>query len=182
MKFAVLDIECTCWRRGTPHHNNNAHETIEIGMIFLDADFKKVDQLDLYTLPMYNKTLSDYCIDLTGITQKYLNANAIPFPNAMKIIAETITKDTIFCSWGDFDKRQLQRDCEEWDIPFPFSDEHINIKKEFMDKYKRKKAGLQKACRILSLRFEGAPHNGLADANMTSQIFRRLRKSDLDGQ
>lgn len=174
MKYAIVDFECTCWNREDP--NKDLHEIIEIGAVFLDENFKKVNDVDIFVTPKHNKTLSEYCIALTGITQKILDSSGILFPNAINILNKYITPDTVFCSWGEFDKTQLIQDCKEWRVPYPFTDGHINIKKEFMEKFNRKKCGLQKACRILNLRFNGTPHRAISDALMTAEIFKIIRE------
>ena len=179
IKYIIIDLECTCWDRHDPLKEQ--HETIEIGAVFLNKDFKKIGQLQLYTMPKNNKTLSQYCIDLTGITPQVLTTKSISFPEAINKLKTFINleEEPVFGSWGKFDQTQLIRDCYEWDIPYPFSkDNHINIKTEFMQKYNKKKCGLQKACRILKLRFNGAPHCGLDDANMIAEVFREIQKDN----
>ncbi len=176
VKYAVIDIEATCWEYNDP--NKQPHETIEIGAVLLDENYEKIRDRGCFVLPQYNKILSDFCVDLTGITQEMLDTEGIPFPEAMKSLAKQINQDTIFCSWGYFDKSQLMKECEDWDVPYPFSDEHINVKTEFMTKFKKKKCGLQKACRMLHLRFNGSPHRGIDDARMIAEIFKLLRVED----
>ena len=180
MKYLVCDIECTCWNKNDP--NKQPHETIEIGAVLLNEDFVKIDQLDIFTMPKYNKTLSNYCIDLTGITQEMLDTNAIPFPEAISILIHRIAptlnhmSEVVLCAWGDFDKNQLKKDCEEWNIEFPFTDEYINVKKEFSKVLGHKKCGLQKACTLMALRFNGSPHRGIDDAGMVAEILYRIKK------
>lgn len=173
MRYLVIDLECTCWEYNDP--NKQPHETIEIGAVLLNDQFEKIRDHGCLVLPQYNKILSEFCIDLTGITQKMLDKEGIPFPDAIESLKKQIDQDTTLCSWGYFDKDQLMKECKNWDIPYPFSDEHINVKVEFMTKFKKKKCGLQKACRMLHLRFNGTPHRGLADARMTAEIFKLLR-------
>jgi len=177
MKYIICDIECTCWAHNDPQKSD--HETIEIGCVFLDEKFNKLKQVDFYTWPKYSQTVSEYCTDLTGISYKTLILNAIPFSIAIKNIVKEIDvdiNDVVFCSWGKFDKSQLEKDCDRWNTSFPFSDEHINIKQLFLDTFKIKRAGLQKAVRMLGLRFNGSPHNALDDANMTAEVFKLLKE------
>ena len=173
MKHLIVDIECTCWSKDDPHRD--PHETIEIGAVLVDEDFNILGELDLFTLPQFNKRLSQYCIDLTGITQKMLDEKAIPFPAAIEKLKTLIDPETLFCSWGDFDKNQLMKDCESHKIPYPFEN-HFNIKKEFSSIMHRPRCGLQKACRLMNLRFNGTPHRGIDDAHMIREVFQRFSK------
>ena len=81
--------------------------------------------------------------------------------------------DVVLVSWGDFDKKQLQKECETWWIKWPFS-EHINAKELYVKKLSRKPCGLDKACRITGLKFEGTHHRGIDDAKMVAKIFKIL--------
>lgn len=179
VKYIIIDLECTCWEKNDPL--KDLYETIEIGAIFLNANFEKINQLQLYTLPEDNKILSEYCADLTGITQQTLDSKGIPFADAIKLLSEYIDEENepVFGSWGEFDQRQLKEDCIAKGVDYPFSENnHVNIKVEFMKKYNKKRCGLQKVCRILQLRFNGSPHCGLDDANMTAEVFKKIRKEE----
>ena len=174
MKYLIIDLECTCWDKTDA--DRDEHETIEIGAVLLDEKFKKMKQKDIFVQPHFNKELSQYCIDLTGITQERLDKEAIPFKDAIELLKGLIDEDTLFCSWGDFDKNQLLRECDAWRLSYPFSSDHLNIKREFAEKLNRKRCGLQKACRLMNLRFNGSPHSGIDDANMIAEVFRMLQK------
>lgn len=171
--YCVVDLEATCWEYNDPDKQDN--ETIEIGAVLLDEHFNKLKDISIITLPLINTQLTEYCTDLTSITQEMLDTKGISFPAGIEILREFINSDTIFCSWGYYDKKQLKKDCEAWSVPYPFSEEHINIKQEFMSKLNRKRCGLQKACRILHLRFNGTPHRGIDDAHMIAEVFKILR-------
>ena len=181
MEYVVIDLECTCWDHNDPHRDD--HETIEIGAVFLDKDFNKLGQYHKYTWPKHNQTISEYCTDLTGITRSTLNRYAVSFYVAMISLSKHMRSlsdtDPILCSWGYFDKKQLEKDCLAWKCQYPFSDKHINIKQLFLDKHNRKRIGLQKAVRMAGLRFNGSPHSAIDDANMTVEIFRQLQKVEV---
>lgn len=176
-RYAVVDLECTCW--GREDASRSFHETIEIGLIFLDESFQKTGEMCFFTFPKYHRDLSQYCTDLTGITQGMLNSKGIEFSDAIYQIRQEVgTDEVVLCSWGEFDKKQLIDDCNRWGVDYPFSEEHVNIKEEFAEKTHHKKCGLQKACRLFGLRFNGTPHRGIHDANMAAEVFHRLRKDN----
>ena len=177
MEYAIIDLEATCWEHNDPNFDD--HEIIEIGVVFLNEKYEKTGELDIFVRPYHNPILSEYCIDLTGITQNKINTEGIEFERAMMLLSEEISRrDVLFCSWGLWDKTQLVDACKAFDVPYPFNDNHLNIKAEFLQKHNKKKCGLQKACRIYQLRFNGSPHSGIDDANMTSEVFRHMRKEE----
>ena len=172
MRYVVIDLECTCWERGDK--NRQPHEIIEIGAAFLDEKYQLIKTFSQFVKPADNIELTEYCTELTTITQKDIN-NAPPLSVAVSKLEEWMgpVDDITFCSWGYFDKAQLIDECNLHGITYPFTDDHINIKTRFSAKLQRtKKIGVKKALRILGIPFEGTPHRAISDAIMTAKIFK----------
>ena len=47
--------------------------------------------------------------------------------------------DSLFCSWGDYDRNQFLQDCEFRRVACPFRSGHLNLKAEFSRALSRKK-------------------------------------------
>lgn len=176
MRYLVLDLECTCQSKEDP--NKSPHEIIEIGAVLLDENYNYVDEFDRFVRPKNNSILTDYCKDLTSIKQEEVSS-ALSFPIVMLFLEEWLKdfSDITLVSWGDFDKKQLQQDCESWWIKYPFIN-HINAKDLFSKKLNRKPCGLGKACRIVNIEFEGIHHRGICDAKMVTKIFKILNTEE----
>lgn len=172
MKYVVIDLECTCWEREDP--NKQPHEIIEIGAVLLDENYNYIKEFTQFVKPLDNPILTEYCIDLTSITQKDVDVA----PTLSAAIAQLnrwmgLSDDITFCSWGYFDKDQLLDECRLNSIDYPFNNEHINIKVRFSEIMQRtKKMGLRKALRILDIPFEGTQHRGIDDAKMIAKVFK----------
>ncbi|KKL53208.1 hypothetical protein LCGC14_2277730 [marine sediment metagenome] len=178
MRYIVIDLECTCWRREDP--DKQPHETIEIGAVLLDKNYNYIKEFTQFVKPLDNPTLTEYCVDLTSITQTDVEdapTLAIAISRLNKWIGTS--EDIIFCSWGYFDQEQLLAECNLNSIPYPFDDNHINIKVRFSKIMNRtKKMGLRKALRILDIPFEGTPHRGVDDAKMIAKVFKLIMEKE----
>jgi inhibitor of KinA sporulation pathway (predicted exonuclease) len=172
MKYCVIDLECTCWDR--EDSNKQPHETIEIGAILLDENYSPIKEFDIFVKPLDNFALTEYCTNLTSITQKDVDS-APTLSVAISRLKEWLgnTDDITFCSWGYFDKEQLLEDCKRNMIDYPFNEDHINVKARFSKVMERtRKVSLKKALRILGIQFEGTPHRGGDDAKMIAKVFK----------
>jgi inhibitor of KinA sporulation pathway (predicted exonuclease) len=81
-------------------------------------------------------------------------------------------KDFAFCSWGDYDRKQLQQDCDFHQCLNPIAAQHLNVKKLFAEKYRiGKPLGLGQAIRKANLTFSGTPHRGIDDARNIARLL-----------
>jgi len=175
--YIIIDFEATC--SNTEEFPRSEMEIIEIGAVVYQ-DGEETKALSLTVKPERNPILTDFCKELTGITQTMVE-NGISFPEAMTVLNLFMQglKDPTFCSWGDYDKNQLEKDCKYHEVRNPFADEeHINIKKRFSDYLgTTKRFGVEKALNKLGLKFEGNQHRALNDAKNISKIFEIISKS-----
>ena len=86
--LVVLDTEWTSWagfRESSWNLPGKFCEIVQIGAVKLDAQdgFKEVESFSVLVKPLRNPILSDYFIDLTGITQRDVDANGRPFAAAL---------------------------------------------------------------------------------------------------
>ena len=65
MNYIVLDLEATCKENDRSFPN----ETIEIGAVKLDSDFNIISTYNKFIKPKLNPVLTQFCKDLTSITQ-----------------------------------------------------------------------------------------------------------------
>jgi len=171
-KLLIVDLEATCWEnRGIFHEM----ETIEIGALMVDLE-KRDDfrEFDCFIRPVRNPTLSDFCKNLTSITQENVDG-AETFPVAFLKFLEWAGDpgEYTFASWGGYDKWQFENDCTYHKIEYPFKD-HFNIKRYFSKAHRNKKYGLSRAVRLSGLEFAGTHHRGIDDARNIWYVLKKI--------
>ena len=108
-------------------------EIIEIGAVRLNGDLEVVDEFSAFVRPVVETSLSDFCIELTSITQAEVDRAedfATVFPAFMRWIGDEPYR---LCSWGFYDVGQFRLDCDRHGLVFPeaFERDHVNVKTEF---------------------------------------------------
>ena len=169
MRYVIVDLEATCWERGT---SPARMEIIEIGAVVLAAAAgPAVSEFARFVRPVQEPVLSEFCIQLTGIRQSDVEG-AETFPDAFAAFVEWIGDEPfILCSWGAYDLGQLRVDCNRHRIPLPATFErHLNLKKIFADLHGIKPCGMAAALRRLDLTLEGQHHRGIDDARNIARI------------
>lgn len=173
--FVIVDLEATC-------SNDNAfpreeREIIEIGAVMIKRKtLQVVDEFTVFIKPVKNQVLTDFCTELTSITQEDVD-NGLGFSDGLELFVDwvypfNVKGDVLFCSWGAFDKNQLRRDCEVHGAPYPFGERHLNLKTKFSHTQGRKKQyGLAKAMRIAQIEMDGTQHRGIDDARNMAKLM-----------
>ena len=171
MNFIVFDLEATCWD-GRPAHL--VPEIIEIGALRLDEYGEVMDEFNRFVRPILNPTLSIFCRQLTQIDQREIDRSPA-FPeviDAFQDWADIFYEDYLLCSWGNFDRRMLVQDCQLHGLEFEWAEEHINLKQQYQEIKKLRKArGLKSAVEREGFTFQGTHHRGIDDARNLARIF-----------
>jgi inhibitor of KinA sporulation pathway (predicted exonuclease) len=171
--FLVVDLEATCSddRIAVPR---DEMEIIEIGAVIVDSTtFESLSEFQSFVRPVRNPALTGFCRELTGITQSEVDA-ASGYKDVLSEFVEWFSsyQDCLFCSWGDYDRRQFERDSEYHGVVYPFAARHLNLK----DAYARKRGlrrgrGLSGVLEAEGIRFEGRPHRGIDDARNIAKLL-----------
>jgi len=174
--YTIVDLEATCWRKGS---SPKRMEIIEIGAVKLNGStFEKLSEFSSFVKPVQEPILSDFCTELTSITQK--DVDSVPaFPEVFKDFLKWIGPEPYYlCSWGEYDLKQFIIDCERNSIPLP--DEfknHINVKKEFCSIKEVRPCGMKRALQLLEIPLEGKHHRGIDDARNIAKIVKKIKKN-----
>lgn len=175
--YLVIDLEATCWELGDPLKGQN--EIIEIGLVILSPSKEELWQGGWFVRPKLTPILSAFCTRLTTIEQNQID-NASTFSIAMNMLQEQVTAithasvgESLFVSWGNYDRRQFEKDCDLHTYTYPFG-EHFNLKQEFMRLHNIKRAGLDIALELMSLPLLGTHHRGIDDAINISRILQQM--------
>ena len=178
--YLIVDLEATCSDSRTI--SRHEMEIIEIGAVMLNRTTWEIDsEFQQFIQPVRHPQLTGFCTELTSIRQQDVN-KAPKFIEAISRFKEWmyLFPNHIFCSWGNYDKKQFIQDCAFHNVPYPFISEHINIKEEFSEYLGvSKKFGMEQALNELGIELKGTHHRGIDDARNIASIYRHIKNKKL---
>jgi inhibitor of KinA sporulation pathway (predicted exonuclease) len=172
--YIVIDFEATCWeeeRRGD-------EEIIEFGCIKMAQRGARIlDEFSSFVRPLRYPVLSNYCKQLTGISQNDVDT-APAFPEVLTKFTEWMgdPAECTFCSWGALDAYLMRKTCRYYNRPYPFDDEYINIKPVFSEVVSGRGVSFLQAMDMMELEFEGRLHRGIDDARNIAKLWQAILK------
>jgi len=159
----VVDIEATCWEGATPGGQSN--DIIEIGICPLEvATRERLERRSILVRPE-RSTISPFCTQLTTLTQEQVDAG-ISLKQACTILEkEYAATQRIWASYGDYDRKQFERQCREQNVHYPFGTTHLNVKTLFaLMRGLPHEIGMASALEMMERKLEGTHHRGHDDA------------------
>lgn len=172
----VIDLELTCWEKC---QEKGVREIIQVGIVNLDPmTLEETHSQSYYVKPQHNTELSEYCKNLTGLT----NNNIFKEGNHLEDVINTLSNkwgfsNKVLIFWGD-DHLDFKRDCDRLKIENKTSKNVINFGLQYSLFYSFKKQeslrniGLVNAMREEGMDFEGRQHDGLVDAKNTARLYK----------
>ena len=138
----VIDLDCTCWDTSQPPMGQQ-HETIEIGICIYNNKTGEIERpKSRIVKPLYS-TISEYCTNLTGITQEKVDQEGISvFEMNNKIIKENVLqknlshldlKQNIDVNLEKFELEELYLSLKENNLRDDNPEGDIDPKKQFQD-------------------------------------------------
>lgn len=176
-KLVVVDLEATCWKKEPPP--GQQHEIIEVGVCLLPVDTLEIqDNRGILVRPT-RSTVSEFCTKLTSLTQDMVDGG-VSFAEACATLeADYDSKHRIWLSWGGYDLRMFKAQCASFEVPYPFSDHHVDLKGVFAAlRNKGKRVGMARALKMLEINLEGRHHRGGDDAYNTAKILEFLYRNE----
>ena len=147
-------------------------EGIEIGLCVLDVPtLARVEQRDIIVRPVCS-TIGRYCKHMTTLTQADVDGG-VPLAEACRILAQEYQSPVrLWASYGDYDRKQFERNCGQFGIPYPFGPTRLNVKTLAAVAHGwSREVGMQEttlyvseALNRMGLPLEGAHHRGGDDA------------------
>ncbi|XP_049325297.1 ERI1 exoribonuclease 2 [Astyanax mexicanus] len=189
----VIDFESTCWRE----KNNYGQEIIEFPAVLLNTSNGEIEsEFHSYVQPQEHPVLSEFCTELTGITQKQVEVG-LPLRICLSrftrwlqtlqqekgVVYVTDSKNTpssgqlcTFITWSDWDLGVcLLYECKRKQIVKPEAlSSWIDLRATYRTFYSRKPKGLNGALQDLGIQFSGREHSGLDDARNTARLAWRM--------
>ena len=181
--FLIIDFEATCWQQkpGPPS------EIIEFPAVLLNGETGDVVKtFHHYVQPTEEPQLSEFCRDLTGITQDQVEKAApigpvlMLFNNFLKSLDvkfnESSLKNCAVVTWTDWDMKVcLEHECKRKKLIYPPCLKYwIDLKLIYKKFYNRKPQGLNGALKEMGMAFEGREHSGLDDAKNTAKLVYKM--------
>ncbi|XP_030206598.1 ERI1 exoribonuclease 2 isoform X2 [Gadus morhua] len=193
----VIDFESTCWRE----KNNYGQEIIEFPAVLLNTSTGEIDsEFHTYVQPQEHPVLSEFCTELTGITQRQVE-EGIPlhiclsrFSRWLQTLqlqkgltlpgerssstSSAFQKPCAFVTWSDWDLAVcLQYECKRKQLHKPdVLNSWIDLRATYRLFYSRKPKGLNGALQDLGIQFSGREHSGLDDSRNTAQLALRMMR------
>ncbi|XP_055299823.1 ERI1 exoribonuclease 2-like [Sitodiplosis mosellana] len=191
-----LDFEATCW---SYDWKENA-EIIEFGAILLNVNSGTIeDRFHHYVRPIRYPQLSEYCINLTGITQSMVdcqptfstiysyfidwlrmlqNTKGLQFTSSARARISD-GPNTTFCSWSNWDLSfYFRNDCARNHIICqPLFKAWIDVRQLFNQIYMafiNRNLRFSYALEIASIRTVGSPHSAISDAINLAKLAMHL--------
>jgi DNA polymerase III epsilon subunit-like protein len=174
--FVVFDLEFTAWPgsmerqwQGPGEHK----EVVQIGAVALSGpDLAEAGTLDLLVRPRINRDLSDYFVELTGITNADIAARGIDFGEAFPRFMRFIAGRPLFCFGRDDFVLTENVKLYSLNLEVPVA-KNIGpwLRQAGIDT-----AGLHSCdlARAAGASHEGRPHNALEDARSVAAAIRAL--------
>lgn len=176
--YVVLDFEATCKK----DEQIRPQEIIEFPSVIVEASTNKIiSEFQEYIKPIFNPILTNFCTELTGITQSMVD-NGKDFKTVVKMYNKWLNENGlyngnfIFITCGNPDlSKMYPKQCELSGIKI---DGHfkrwINIKNEFTKFYGIKSGNMKNMLDSLFLTLNGRWHSGIDDCRNTARIWMKM--------
>ncbi|MDT8307672.1 MAG: 3'-5' exonuclease [Anaerolineae bacterium] len=172
-KLIVVDLEATCWEHGPPPGEES--EIVEIGLCLLDIPTGRLELKRSILIRPERSRLSPFCSELTTLTQEQVD-QGISFAEACALLrGEYNSRRRIWASYGDYDRRQLEEQCADRGVPYPFGLTHLNVKSlAALILRLEQEVPLPEALAHFGWKLEGVYHRGDDDAWNIARLLRAL--------
>jgi len=191
--YGILDIEMTCDGKqengkfiDDGRMKRSQREIISVGFVVCDDKYNIKNRYSSFVKPVSTTSITDYCENLTGITQNDVN-HGKKCNNAFRDIREMCEKysiDYIF-TFGNADKdgiivsaKWIKKKKEKVNNLYFISEKIIDVRPAILKgiNYKnyRRSPSLSKIAEILSVKIKGKHHNALNDAILLYEICKEL--------
>jgi inhibitor of KinA sporulation pathway (predicted exonuclease) len=188
-RVVIFDLEYTSWEgsweRGWSEDWEH-REIVQVGAVLVDASvgFRQIDRFSRFVQPKLNSKLSEYFMDLTGISQSTVDCEGSPFAEAYSDFQQFVGDSDVAFSNGT-DGEVLRENCVLNGLEYRFEfDRLINIRPQIAieisqqvgQEYDSVDSG--DLTRVLGIRSSnlGGKHDALADAEGIALALHELRR------
>lgn len=183
MNYIVLDLE---WNQAddekTKLESGLMFEIIEIGAVKLNENKQQQSSFHELIKPQVFNRMNQITGELIHISMNELE-NCRCFQEVLKDFIKWCGEDYIFCTWGNIDLLELQRNMDFYHLP-PLSGNSIkyyDVQKLFSIDFEdgKKRCTLQHAVEFLKIKEEASFHRADADAFYTAEVLKHIKDETL---
>lgn len=193
LTYGILDIEMTCDGKqengkfiDDGRMKRSQREIISVGFVVCDEKYNIKNRYSSFVKPVSTTSITDYCENLTGITQNDIN-HGKKCNNAFRDIRDMCEKysiDYIF-TFGNSDKdgiiisaKWIRKKKEKVGNLYFISEKIIDVRPTILKgincKNYRRSPSLSKIAEMLQIKMKGRHHNALNDAVLLYKICKEL--------
>ncbi len=175
MDYIVFDLEWNQSASGKKYANKKLpFEIIEIGAVKLNSDMQETGRFNELVKPRVYKNINRITGNIVHLDMEQLK-KARGFESVMRDFLKFCGEDYIFCTWGNLDLIELQRNIKFYHMP-PLSEEPIrflDVQKLFALQFEGKKSQhtLEYAVDLCSIQKDIPFHRAFADAYYTAKVL-----------
>lgn len=170
----VVDLEATCWERGQEPAGVKS-EIIEVGICVLIPKTGEILNPTSILVKPVNSTVSEFCTSLTTLTQDQVDTGVSLAEACEQLIRDFHSPKYPWASFGNYDRDMFWKQCQEKNLKYPFSANHLNIKTLFsVMRFIKHGKGMSKAMKIEGIPLIGTHHRGIDDAYNIAKVLRNL--------
>lgn len=179
MNYIVFDLEWNQAALGKRYINKKMpFEIIEIGAVKLNSDMEETGRFNELVKPKVYKNINRITGNIVHLDMKQLKS-ARPFQKVMESFLEFCGKDYVFCTWGNLDLIELQRNMKFYSMS-PLSQKPIkflDVQKLFALQFEGEKSQhtLEYAVDVCGIQKDIPFHRAFADAYYTAKVLKFLK-------
>ena len=178
MNYIVFDLEWNQSPNGKKFQNDRLpFEIIEIGAVKMNARKEIVDTFHRLNKPQEYKWIQDSNREVIAVNYSDL-VKGVPFSEAVEDFLRWCGEDWGFCTWGNQDVMELQRNMKYYGIldrlPGPVT--YYDVQKLYSICYEdgKSRRSLEYAIDKLNIEKEKDFHRALADARYTAEVLKEI--------
>ena len=178
MNYIVFDLEWNQSPNGKKFQNDRLpFEIIEIGAVKMNARKEIVDTFHRLIKPQVYKWIHDSIREVIHVNYSDL-VKGVPFSEAVEDFLRWCGEDWGFCTWGNQDVMELQRNMKYYGIldrlPGPVT--YYDVQKLYSICYEdgKSRRSLEYAIDKLNIEKEKDFHRALADARYTAEVVKEI--------
>ena len=184
MDYIIFDLE---WNQSMPSKEEEKNkdlpiEIVEIGAVKLNSNREMISEFSELIKPQVYRELNSITKRLIHIQMEELEKGK-PFVEVMERFLEWCGDDYIFCTWGNLDLLELQRNMKFYNMetlsngPIKFYD----IQKLFSVAYEdgKSRRTLEYAIDMMGVKKDIPFHRAFSDAYYTARIFDMIEDPDV---
>ncbi len=187
MNYIVFDLE---FNQGYKYKRKNKSrinpkcrfEIIQIGALKLDENLQTIAHFNKLVKPKVYDCIHHFITEMTDITSEKLE-NTNPFNKVYKEFIEFIGDDSILCTWGVADMRELVRNINYHKLNLSLLPKnYIDIQRLASKHFKTPNGnsiGLKNAVEALDLPLNSQFHDAFNDAYYTAEVFKKIYTDDI---